>query len=1064
MTPEFRIVPAGAGAGKTHHIKTALLDWVEQGVVRPERILAVTFTEAGAAELRQRIRSSLVAAGRMDGAFAVDRAYVSTIHGLGLRLVTEHAFAAGASPAPRLISDAERDLLIRQALAHAEALEEVSVDLKRYGYRWSPDMSAEDAFRNRVLAMVTLLGHLGPRGQDPALAEEAEAAIRTIHGDVATDGDLLADRLNKAVVALLSAFPESLSQSGQSATARDAFRSDYRALNEALDRGRLDHDWALWSRLCGLRQTMRGAPTPKGYDVLADAVMEAAAALETHPGPLADACRHLRALVCGAQQILPRYAARKRELGVIDFSDMVADAARLLRDQPEVRAAVLGEIDCVIVDEFQDTNPIQFDLVWSLAREAPRTILVGDVKQAIMGFQGADVRLMGAIADVFPGRVQPLDHNWRSDPRIMAFVNAIGPGLFPDAYNPLAPTRKKSPAKPLELVVTEAPRTGRGDVRPQHHLAAHIAAMLARPDARITDRHTGTGRPLRPGDIAVLCPTNSLCAAYAEMLRTLGLPVQVNSGGWWDSAIVQSACHALEVAEDPDDLHAALCFLVLGPPRLPLEEALRQIIQTGSLDHPALDALRALSQSAPLRTVRALLADVIMTARLRDFAEVQDDPAEARADLLRLEGEADGFLATHRDMRAAAGFHGGGVKVFLCWLAARLGERGFDLHPDPAGRTAEAISVLTWHASKGREWPVVVVAGLDHAFAPRPNTLSGISTDFSDLDRLIERTQLRFSPAFESKATTERFFLEDAPEAEATASRLTYVALTRARDTLVLEWPERAAGKALDAPDKPAFSAVALLATRCGMRVGESGIEVGDGAFSARVSFCGKVLPPEFERGGMLSIPDLPRLGRRAVERCLPRPDGGAARIVPSLLERPLFLPPGLVTTSVIDGPEPQFVDLGGGTAVERGTTLHEGMRLLLMRPESAPRLTGLLGLTPEQVQVLARRAEALRSWLAAEGYGRLTAEVPAEARLADGAMLSATFDLLAEGEAGLALLDHKSDVETDFAAGFQRHWPQLSAYVAGLRALDVRTRPVLVGIHWIRAGQISFTRLPGEA
>ena len=112
------IVPAGAGAGKTHSIKETLTKWVEAGDVRPDRILAVTFTEAAAGELRERIRASLLDKGMIDAALAVERAYVSTIHGLGLRVLTEHAFAAGASPQPRHLSDAERDLLIQIGRAH----------------------------------------------------------------------------------------------------------------------------------------------------------------------------------------------------------------------------------------------------------------------------------------------------------------------------------------------------------------------------------------------------------------------------------------------------------------------------------------------------------------------------------------------------------------------------------------------------------------------------------------------------------------------------------------------------------------------------------------------------------------------------------------------------------------------------------------------------------------------------------------------------------------------------------------------------------------------------------
>jgi len=163
------IVPAGAGAGKTHRIKTQLSDWVRRGVVRPERILAVTFTEAAASELRERIRSGLLSTGLVAEALAVERAYVSTIHGLGLRVLTEHAFAAGASPQPRHLGDAERDLLIRQALAHAVALDPIKAEPERFGYvaNWQKGETVEDGLRGRVLAMIDTLRGLGESKPSP---------------------------------------------------------------------------------------------------------------------------------------------------------------------------------------------------------------------------------------------------------------------------------------------------------------------------------------------------------------------------------------------------------------------------------------------------------------------------------------------------------------------------------------------------------------------------------------------------------------------------------------------------------------------------------------------------------------------------------------------------------------------------------------------------------------------------------------------------------------------------------------------------------------------------------
>ncbi len=157
------IVPAGAGAGKTHRIKTQLSDWVKRKIVRPERILAVTFTEAAAGELRERIRAGLLADGLVAEAMAVERAYVSTIHGLGLRLLTEHALAAGASLQPRHLGDAERDLLIRQALAHAKALDPIKAEPERFGYQpnWQKGETVEDSLRGRMYATWTAVVTIG---------------------------------------------------------------------------------------------------------------------------------------------------------------------------------------------------------------------------------------------------------------------------------------------------------------------------------------------------------------------------------------------------------------------------------------------------------------------------------------------------------------------------------------------------------------------------------------------------------------------------------------------------------------------------------------------------------------------------------------------------------------------------------------------------------------------------------------------------------------------------------------------------------------------------------------
>ena len=107
--PTLTVIPAGAGSGKTYTIQQQLGDWVRDGLIAPERIVAVTFTEAAAAELRERISAKLLAMGRSEDALRLDQAYISTIHGFGLRVLTEFAFEAGSSPHPRLLNEDEKN-------------------------------------------------------------------------------------------------------------------------------------------------------------------------------------------------------------------------------------------------------------------------------------------------------------------------------------------------------------------------------------------------------------------------------------------------------------------------------------------------------------------------------------------------------------------------------------------------------------------------------------------------------------------------------------------------------------------------------------------------------------------------------------------------------------------------------------------------------------------------------------------------------------------------------------------------------------------------------------------
>jgi ATP-dependent helicase/nuclease subunit A len=1040
MTEMLTIVPAGAGSGKTFRIKSDLTEWVQDELVAPDRILAVTFTEAAAAELRGRIRASLLAEGMVEAALAVEQAYVSTIHGLGLRILSEHAFAAGASPQPRALAEAERDLLIRQAMAHAEALDAVKADLPRFGYRSSffSNASKEDSFRGRILTTIDLLRGLGDNGNDPKLAEAGVIRLRDLYGRVESDGALLEARLLEAINALLTAFPNDLTPHAKSDAARTAFGKDFRNMKRAQRPGELLRDWGLWKALSELRQSKRGAPTPEGYDALSDEVIAAAADIAVHPGPLEDACAHLTALVHGAQEVMAKYADMKREAGVIDYADMICDAERLLRTRPEILAALLAEVDCVIIDEFQDTNPVQFALLWRIAQSAKRVLIVGDTKQSIMGFQGADPRLSEALERQNPEAASPLTGNWRSDPRLMQMVNAISAGLFKEAYVSLEPQRPETGQTFAEILrIPEGRRSKKS--RPEEQVAARIADILVEAGPvveRESDPKAPTFRPVELRDIAILAPTHSMATRYATALKRQGVPVRISATGWLDSPAVMAARNALAFAVDPTDRHAALALLTLGPSSMPLQQAII-LLADGELDVCAqLADLRALAGIAPTMPLETLLPQVLSAAGILDWGSRMPEAAQAHADLMRLYAEVSEFVAAHRDFKAAAGFHGASAQVFLGWLDARREERDFDRHPDPGQSAGQGVEIVTWHASKGREWPITVVVGLDKKIGEKPGTLRAEFTDFSDLSAILERAVLIWTPDLPIKEKKDAFIADRRLASEADARRLLYVALTRGRDRLILEWPDFALKK-LGESDGPANHAE-MLVLEAEMQPEAGSVKVGGVSFPARTLMCGAEAPGMLEASGIEDVSERLAFGEL---RSTPQTHQTAWRVRPSLI---LQDPLSEVQTRIVPLDVSHEAAVLAATAVERGTALHKAMRVLLLRPDLRPRLSAATGFDEATLDMLHAQVDSLNQWLKAEGYTQIECEVPIQKREASGAEFNGIIDLLATGDGKRLILDHKSG-----AGSFADYFVQLQAYQKFIQHAE-GTDFVEIAVHWI--------------
>jgi len=342
-----------------------------------------------------------------------------------------------------------------------------------------------------------------------------------------------------------------------------------------------------------------------------------------------------------------------------------------------------------------------------------------------------------------------------------------------------------------------------------------------------------------------------------------------------------------------------------------------------------------------------------------------------------------------------------------------------------------------------------VVCGLDVDRNPRAGQFGTVFPGFDDLDHVIDGAELSYTPCFAAPEATERFLDKLRPEAEKTCRRLLYVALTRARDRLVVEWPQP------DGKDdaKPPITAHRMMTDLCGVQVKDNHLEIGGATFPARNMICSAEVPASFEEMATVApvkgdhAPRFALVCEAAGERI---EVAGPSRAITTA--RPL--PARMETRPVAPG-----VRLGSAEllqATDKGTAIHEAFRILLLRPDLKHRVGQHCRLDAGDVEALAVQAEGLRKALADLGYPQLHVEQPLEIALADGGGQMAIIDLLAEGPDGYLIVDHKSGAVADHAARFASYWPQLAAYADAVEALG--TKPVTgVAIFWTDNGELTF-------
>lgn len=808
MEPKIVFYSAGAGSGKTYKLTELLHHGLTAGGVRPSGVIATTFTKKAAAELRERVREHLLQQGDFERANAMGQARIGTVNSVCGQLLSRFAFEAGMPVDQLVLEEGQASTLLAKAVDSvltADNLRELLALSRRLGL----EDSWKSALQNLVNQIRTNDIPLGTVGSFAGLNADDLLSYfpRSLSEDLTAQ---LRSEINRALPKV-----ESVAVDGNKKNTQKYldFLKDF---SRKLDEGNLA--WGEWVKLGKEKPEAGLLPTIEPIADLAKRVAE-------HPGLQQDIRRYLELMFQLAAKALEIYSQLKQEIGALDFADQEHKLLTLL-DHPEVAAVLSDEIDLLMVDEFQDTSPIQLALFLKLTRFARKVYWVGDIKQAIYGFRGSDTELMQKILEALPelgGIKDVLPNSWRSRSELVQVVNEVFSGAFSNTLSReevvLDPKRNDPlPGAALENWVLEGKNRGEEDSA----LASGVQELIA-SQYQVLDKATKKLRSVRYGDVAILSRSNEGVKSIAAALSAQGIPVAVAQPGLMATPESVLALACLRRLNDPADTVATAEIVSLvdcAEPEVWVTDRLRYLQTEGHRNlwleetiaghtaHPVLETIAKLRSALPVLAPKEALGNIIAACQIpKTVLQWSNTPDSARVRLANIEALLD--LADQYEDVCRNEQHAASVSGLILWLE-EIAADSMDMLAEPA---IDAVKVLTHHASKGLEWPVVLLTDLA---APLRDSLWSISaragTSFDAQnplkDRLIRYWPWPFGlqktvPLAEAIGQTEvALAFRDAAREE--AKRLLYVSMTRARDLMVLVRTSRKiSGEWLDSADAP---------------------------------------------------------------------------------------------------------------------------------------------------------------------------------------------------------------------------------------------------------------------
>ncbi|MCX6647154.1 MAG: UvrD-helicase domain-containing protein [bacterium] len=841
------VVAAGAGTGKT----TVLSRTVTDKMVADERanvgeLLVLTFTRKAASEMAERIAARFKELAKtssdederkwlLTNAGLVPDAAIETLDAFAVKILRDHSPESGLDPDFEVLSE-EHNIQISHEIAGKcleywlenpphELWQEVIKGIDVADWPGAFHKLDQHLMTRRATDFQSIL--LG-RGSNPDADIDSLIEIILIDAEKKRRAcvEALLDEANRLENLLIETIRIGREKGAQFAEKAEAVQSDLPYVLKWLGQEQLD-----WSEpIVGKVESWKFFGTTKGTPGEANEIVKLLRNnISSNPDKSVDKSGLLRAIDLETRLAKFRPAlvsaliefhnaalqARRNEKS-LSFADCEIEALGLLNKFPEIRKQYNENYKYVIVDEYQDINPLQQELIFKLARESrdggglpDNLYLVGDERQSIYGFRDADFTLLrdlrARLKDVhkYHSGTRILHENFRSRPKILNFANHVFRYLWGDGNNEsgiehtdLKPSldyylnEKPSDKSRIELHIIKAVDSMVGKRREAAIIARRIRDIVENGEINVTDK-TGVARPIKWGDCAVLMRKRAGLTLFEDALSALGIPfITESGGGFWESSEVADITSLLYcISKAPDNLDWAV---VLRSPIVGISDnglyEIASIANGGSWrdvfpevefsdgsDQKKIDIFTEWFGKVEILAGRVPV-HILIDRAMRESGCLEKFMALNRGRVIRANIEK---LISHFRLEGNLSdpYASGNYITWLRDQEIQQSQAGVS----PMGESG-AVTLATVHASKGREWPLVALADLN----------SGDPTRGSDRILWSEKNGISFTWLNPSTGESDKpgLFYEAVEGRKARErsekQRVMYVALTRAREYLIL--------------------------------------------------------------------------------------------------------------------------------------------------------------------------------------------------------------------------------------------------------------------------------------